>query len=111
MRNSNRIILAIEKVPQYLVTQIQGGIPNTEVDGKDIYADVVYEVTPQGEIVWTWHAYEHLNPETDIITAQDERHEWSHGNTVGELADGNIVLSFRNISTVVIVDKNTGEII
>jgi uncharacterized protein (UPF0248 family) len=111
LRNGNTIILAIEKVPQSLVPQIKGGVPNTEVDGKDIYADVIYEVTPQGEIVWTWHAYEHLDQETDIITAQDERHEWSHGNTVGELADGNIVLSFRNISTVVIVNRNTGEII
>lgn len=110
LRNGNTILLCLEKIPQSLVPRIKGGVPGTELDG-DIYADVVYEVTPSGEIVWTWHAYEHLDPETDIITPQDQRHEWSHGNTVGELADGNIVLSFRNISTVVIVDRKTGEII
>ena len=111
LKNGNTIILAIEKVPSELVPKIQGGVPNTEVNGTDIYTDVLYEVTPAGEIVWTWHAHEHLDPETDIITKQDLRHEWSHGNTVGELADGNIIVSFRNISTVAIIDRLTSEII
>lgn len=110
LRNGNTIILALEKIPQSLVPRIKGGVPGTEADG-DIYADVLYEVTPAGKIVWTWHAYEHLDPDTYIITAQDHRHEWTHGNIVDELADGNIIVSFRNISTVVIIDRQTGEII
>jgi len=110
LRNGNIILLAIEKIPQSLVPRIKGGIAGTEADG-DIYADVLYEVTPSGEIVWTWHAYEHLDPDIFVITPQDPRHEWTHGNSVGELADGNIVVSFRNISTVVIVERTTGEII
>ncbi|MBD0262937.1 MAG: aryl-sulfate sulfotransferase [Tolypothrix sp. Co-bin9] len=110
LRNGNTILLCLEKIPKSLVSQIKGGVSGTEVDG-DIYADVIHEVTPEGEIVWSWHAYEHLDPEKYVITAQDQRHEWTHGNTVGELADGNIVLSFRNISTVVIVDRKTGKII
>ncbi len=110
LRNGNTIVLCLEKVPRSLVPQIKGSVPGTEVEG-DIYADVIHEVTPGGEIVWTWHAYEHLDLETDIITPQDQHHEWTHGNTVGELSDGNVVLSFRNISTVVIVDRKTGEII
>lgn len=108
--NGNAIVLCIEKIPRSLVSHIKGGIPGTEIDG-DMYADVINEVTPKGEIVWTWHAWEHLDPETDIITLQDPRHEWTHANTVGELSDGNIVVSFRNISTVVIIDKTTGKIV
>ncbi|WP_225903118.1 aryl-sulfate sulfotransferase, partial [Pseudanabaena yagii] len=77
LKNGNTIILAIEKVPAELVLKIQGGVPNSEVNATDIYADVLYEVTPTGEIIWTWHAHEHLDPETDIITKQDLRHEWS----------------------------------
>ncbi|MDZ8186951.1 MAG: aryl-sulfate sulfotransferase [Nostoc sp. ChiSLP02] len=110
LRNGNTILLAIEKIPQSLIPRIKGGIPGTEADG-DIYADVLYEVTPGGEIVWTWHAHEHLDPDIFTITPQDQRHEWTHGNTVGELADGNIIVSFRNISTVAIIDRHTGEII
>ncbi|WP_341528357.1 aryl-sulfate sulfotransferase [Nostoc sp. UHCC 0302] len=110
LRNGNTILLAIEKIPQSLVPQIKGGVPGTEADG-EIYADVLYEVTPGGEIVWTWHAYEHLDPNIFTITPQDHRQEWTHGNTVDELAGGNIIVSFRNISTVAIIDRQTGEII
>lgn len=110
LRNGNVIFLTLEKIPREMVSRIKGGIPDSEADG-DIYADAVREVTPAGEIVWTWHAYEHFDPESHTITPHDRRHEWTHGNTVDELSDGNIILSFRNISTVVIVDKSTGNII
>lgn len=110
LRNGNVLLLCIEKIPREQVARIRGGIPGTEAGG-DIYADVLHELTWEGEMVWSWHAYQHLDPETDIITAQDHRYEWSHGNTVEELADGNILVSFRNISTVVIIDRDSGEII
>lgn len=110
LANGNVIILATELVPPALAAKVKGGLPGTERDGA-IYADVIYEVTTSGETVWTWHAYEHLDPETDIITPHDKREEWSHANTVGELADGNLILSFRNLSTVVIVERKTGNII
>jgi hypothetical protein len=110
LRNGNNIILALEKIPGELAAKVQGGIPGTELNG-EMFADVIYEVTPQGETIWTWHAFEHLDPATDVLTANDKREEWSHANTVGELADGNILLSFRNLSTVLIVDRNTDKII
>lgn len=110
LRNGNTLVLCLEKIPRSLVSQIQGGIPGTELDG-EMYADVIHEVTPDGKIVWSWHAYEHLNPETDIISPQAPRQEWTHGNSVRELSDGNLILSFRNISTVVIVDRTTGNMI
>lgn len=110
LRNGNTILLCLEKLPRDLVPLIKGGVPQSEVNG-DMYSDVVHEVTPSGEIVWTWHAFEHLDPGRHIITPNEMRHEWTHGNTVDELTDGNIILSFRNISTVVIVDKATKDII
>jgi hypothetical protein len=42
---------------------------------------------------------------------QDERTEWTHGNSVIELADGSLLASFRNISTVIRIDRRTGEIV
>ena len=57
-----------------------------------------------------WRSWEHLDPETEVITPQDHRHEWRHGNTVAELPDRNLVLSFRNVSTICIVDRPTGRI-
>src|SRR3989454_8818023 len=40
------------------------------------------------------------------VTPQDRRAEWTHGNTVAETADGDIVVSFRNISTVVTIERS-----
>jgi hypothetical protein len=111
LANGNTIVLATEPVPQALAAKVKGGLPGSELPGGGILADVVYEVTPSGAIVWTWHAYEHLDPETDVLTAHDKREEWTHANSVGELADANLILSFRNLSTVVIIDRGTGEII
>src|SRR5437773_2041052 len=58
-----------------------------------------------------WRTWEHLDPETHPVTLQDHRAEWTHGNTVAETADGRLVVSFRNISTVVMIDRATGQIV
>jgi hypothetical protein len=111
LANGNVIVLATEAVPPELASKVKGGLPGTELPGGRILADVIYEITPAGETLWTWHAYEHLDPEIDVITAHDKREEWSHANTVGELADGNIIFSARNLSTVLIIDRKTSQII
>jgi len=89
---------------------VRGGLPGTEVDGV-IYADYLLETTTGGEIVWEWRSWEHLDPEAYPVTPQDRRAEWTHGNTVAETADGDIVVSFRNISTVVTIERATGQIV
>ncbi len=110
LRNGNVILLCMEKMPRDLIPRIQGGLPGTEHEG-DMYADYLLEVTPGGEKVWEWHSWEHMDPATDRITPQDRREEWTHANTVAELADGNLVVSFRNISTVAIIDRSTGRVV
>jgi hypothetical protein len=52
-----------------------------------------------------------MEPERYPITPQDMRHEWTHGNTVAETAEGHILVSFRNISTVVMIERATGNIL
>ena len=91
--------------------KVKGGMPGTEHNG-EMYADYLVEMTTDGKSVWEWRTWEHLDPERDCITAvQDQREEWTHGNGVAELPNGDIVLSFRNISTVIIIDRKTGKII
>ncbi len=77
-----------------------------------MYGDCLIEMTTDGQIVWQWRSWEHFNPETDRITAEQERREeWTRGNGVAELPNGDIVVSFRQISTVIIIDRQTGKII
>jgi len=44
-----------------------------------------------------------------MITFNDPRDEWSHANTIVPLDDDRIMVSFRNTSTVGIVDRATGN--
>ena len=111
LRNGNVLLICLAQLPQDLVPKIKGGMPGTEHNG-EMYADYLVEMTTEGKIVWEWRTWEHLDPEEDRITAvQDQREEWTHGNGVAELPNGDIVLSFRNISTVIIIDRKTGKII
>lgn len=104
----NVLLLTLEPVPTAVAAKVQGGVPAPGPD-RGMWADRVLEVTKAGETVWEWHAYEHLDPEGDRLTLQDWRDEWSHGNTVEETPEGNVLVSFRNTSTVAIVDRRTGS--
>jgi hypothetical protein len=79
--------------------------------GQMMDAPYLVEMTTDGKIVWEWRNWEHLDPVNDGITAvQDDRDVWTVANAVWELADGNLLVSFRAISTVVMIDRRTGGI-
>jgi hypothetical protein len=103
------IYLTVEEMPQQLAAQVKGGIAGS--GGGTMWADVIVEVDAAGNRIWEWQAAENLNTETDVITFNDLRDEWSHGNTVVPLSDDRVMFSFRNISTVGIIDKATKEIV
>jgi hypothetical protein len=111
LRNGKLLLLCLAQLPRDLVQKVKGGMPGTEHNG-EMYADYLVETTTDGQVVWQWRTWDHLDPETECITAvQDRREEWTHGNGVAELPNGDIVVSFRAISTVIIIDRRTGKII
>ena len=104
------VYLTIEELPADLISKVRGGVPGTEHDGK-MWGDRIVEVDASGNVIWEWHAHEHLDVETDVVTATDLRHEWSHANTVVPLPNGDVIASFRNISTVARIDRATGDFV
>lgn len=108
MPNGNTMALGWELVPEAITPQIQGGLPGTEHD-QGIWCDTFQEITPDGQVVWTWHGYEHLEVATDIIAPLYRRQEWTHANTCEVLPDGNVLTSFRMTNTIGIIDKSTGR--
>jgi hypothetical protein len=70
----------------------------------------VAEVTLDGETVWEWHAKDHLDPTAHEINATDGRDEWTHANSIEQLPDGNVLISFRNINLVAIIDRESGDL-
>ena len=60
------MVLGWELVPLDVAKHIKGGKPGTE-PARGIWCDYFREVTANGKTVWEWHAYEHLDTETDVL--------------------------------------------
>ncbi|MHB8574200.1 MAG: aryl-sulfate sulfotransferase [Dehalococcoidia bacterium] len=100
------IYLSEERLPEELAQRVRGGVLGTEGDG--MQADVLVEVDAQGRRIWEWHAAEHLDAERDVMTFNDTRSGWCHANAIAPLPDDRVLVSFRNLSTVAIIDKASG---
>jgi hypothetical protein len=111
LSNGNVLLLCSRPLPEDLAAQVQGGLAGTEKEwGMD--GDYLQEVTLGGQVVWEWYSWEHLDPVADGIPwPMDSRGEWGHANGISVWPNGNINVSFRNLSQVVTVDRQTGEII
>ena len=111
LKNGNVLLICKKPLPEDIVPKVSGGRPGTEYDNGKMIGDYLVEVTIDGKLVWEWRAWEHLDSVKDGITAvQDDRDVWSLANGLSEMPDGNILLSFRNISTVVMINQQTGAI-
>ena len=98
-----------------------------------VYDDVLIEVSRAKEVVWEWHQHQHLDidwcnpipasrdwpagPDNNTIT------DWTHTNTIQALPPnrwydkgderfkpGNVLISMRQLDTILIVDRDSGEI-
>lgn len=105
--NGNTVVLGWEPVRPVIASQVRGGFVGTELDGV-LWSDYLNEISPDGVIVWEWHAQDVLDPFQDAICPLHERHEWTHANACTALPDGNILVSFRMLNTIGIVDRQTG---
>jgi len=91
--------------------------------------DVIYEVTPNGDIGWKWAARDHLDefgftPEALELVRKSDHPDYLHVNNMRPVGpnhwfrDGdarfnpeNIVLSSRDANFTVIIDKKTGHVV
>jgi len=112
LANGNVLLLCIARLDPEFQRRVRGGRPGSECEDGAMYADYIVEMTWDGQEVWRWNSWEHLDPwEYGIGSPNEPREEWTHGNTVFEMADGNILVSFRNPSRVIIIERPSGQVI
>jgi hypothetical protein len=93
-------------------------------DEVDVAGDSITEVTPDGEKVWAWSSFEHLDtsrapgPPDDYHLVIENVHtgglgfDWTHGNgIVYSEQDDSILFSMRHQDWVIKIDHGTGEIV
>ena len=111
LRNGNVMLIGARELSPAIARRVRGGRAGSEYDGGKMNADYLLEVTTAGKVVWEWRVEDHLDPEKDHLTGeQDPRDEWTHANGLSEMPDGNILLSCRNTSTVLMINRKTGNI-
>jgi len=105
--NGNTLVLLFEPLAEDLAIRIKGGahLPDEQ---EEMLGDLVLEVTPEGETVYTWQSWDYLDPEEDVICFLENRKEWTHQNALNVTPAGDLLVSFRRTDTVGIVDKETG---
>jgi outer membrane protein assembly factor BamB len=91
--------------------------------------DVIYEVNPSGDIVWTWTAGDHLEEfgftgEQTALIRNSESADYLHVNSMRLVGPNhwfmagderfrpdNVIISSRNANVVVIIDRKTGKVV
>ncbi|EAQ6955639.1 aryl sulfotransferase, partial [Salmonella enterica] len=94
-----------------IAARVTGGDPRRDAPDGVIQSDVVKEVNRDGEVVWEWRAWEHLNPEDFPIHDIFDRRHWPMINGLSVTRDGLVLMSLRTTSGVIAVDKESGKVI
>jgi len=103
-----------------------------EICALELQDDCLLEFTPDGELIWEWQMADHYN-ELDFTYEVRDRiknfnweregpNDWAHLNSVDPLPPnprsedprfkpGNLIMSYRRISKVFIIDRETGKIV
>lgn len=101
-------------------------IDRPEISDLTLDDDCLMEIEPDGTVVWEWQTADHFD---DFGFSQDvldgifaDGGDWAHANSAMAIpsdtshvdprfAPGNIVISYRFISMVVVVDRVSGDIV
>jgi hypothetical protein len=85
-----------------------GGSPAAEVNWT-----VVQLLAADGSLLWEWHTADHFDVSDISVTTLEGVSvlNLTHGNSIDIDADGNYLISFRNLNEVTKVDAVTGEVL
>lgn len=116
----------LEELPNGNFIGLGYSFADVEYEGEGtlhVAGDMLFEFTRDGELVWTWNSFDHLDPQRrrdgfyvpqkirDPMSEQDG-YDWTHGNGVVYRAeDDTILLSMRHQDWVIAIDHQSGEIL
>ncbi|MEO5590753.1 MAG: arylsulfotransferase family protein, partial [Gemmatimonadaceae bacterium] len=88
---------------------VAGGVMSVAVLGTS-----VQHLSQIGEVLFEWSPFDHLDLDYYSIPVVDRSASvinWTHGNAIDLDTDGNLLISFRNLSQVIKVDVSTGAVL
>lgn len=110
LANGNCVYIAWKRLSEEEAGRVKGGVTGTEhADG--IYGEAIREVDPNGAVVFEWDNTDPAFMEKYPIEPLATRDEYGHANTVAETPAGNYIVSFRTLNLLIVIDRETGEVI
>jgi len=106
LSNGNTVVLLFRPLPEDAIVSVKGGYI-TEEDPSQMLGDIIREVSPAGTTLREWDISEALVTDEDIICPLEHRREWTHANSLNLTPSGDFLVSFRNTSTVGIIDRES----
>jgi hypothetical protein len=83
-----------------------GGVAEARVTGT-----AVQHIGAAGELLFHWTPFDHLHiTDVDSVTRSGFTVNWTHGNSLDLDADGNLLVSFRNLHEITSIDTRTGAV-
>jgi hypothetical protein len=128
--NGNRLLIAHQPIPdeaQAKVKDVDEKIapwwePRKRGSEEHQEGADIYEINIKGEVVWEWHAHDHLD--LNLFSPVTPLNDWLHANSIAPLPEnkwydggderfrpGNIILNARNINMMYIIDKQSGAVV
>jgi len=109
-------ILALASVEQIL-TDVQGPGP------VDVIGDMIIVFDQNLQVVWTWDTFDNLDPHKSAILGETcgnaascpphylskTANDWTHGNSVQQTPDGQLLYSTRHLDWLIKISYNNGE--
>ncbi|MGW6022863.1 aryl-sulfate sulfotransferase [Streptomyces sp. NPDC055099] len=102
---------ALEPLTGQDAAAVHGGVPGSEAGDGTVWADTIVEVDAEGNTTWEWKVSERLGRADFPLHPDYAREHYPLINSVLPTSDGNILASFRSVSAVVVISRETGEII
>jgi hypothetical protein len=77
-----------------------------------VVGTIVQHIGPDGALLFQWSPFDHfeIGP-VDPADITDNVVNWTHGNALDLDADGQLLVSFRNLSQVAKIDPRTGQVV
>jgi len=102
----------LEPLTEEQAQTVLGGIPSSEAPDGRIYGDCIKHVDPSNaNVLWKWRVIDHLDPKLFPLNPHYAREHYPLINSVCQLRDGNYLASLRSVSAVIIISRETGEVL
>jgi hypothetical protein len=81
------------------------------VAGARVIGTAIQHISASGALVFQWSPFDHFAiTDAGPFTRADTVVNWTHGNALDVDTDGNLLVSFRNLSEITKIDVSTGRV-